>query len=122
MAIELSDRLVSKRCLSSTKRFGSIPKGTYIKLAPGDIARCPFWYSYSSQPGNDPDPRRHYLPDARLVLFFGRPIGAPPRRSWEKINKGHNLLDFMLQIGPRTRNLILGTGNPIQTEVYDSGI
>ncbi|MFZ1242436.1 MAG: phospholipase D-like domain-containing anti-phage protein [Anaerolineae bacterium] len=31
----------------------------------------------------------------------------------------NNLLDFMLQIGPRTRNLLLGTATPIQTAVSE---
>ena len=37
----------------------------------------------------------------------------------EKKQEPNNLLDFMLQIGPRTRNLLLGTATPIQTEVYE---
>ena len=31
----------------------------------------------------------------------------------------NNLLDFMLHIGPRTKNLLLGTATPIQTEVSE---
>ncbi len=31
----------------------------------------------------------------------------------------NNLLDFMLRIGPRTKNLLLGTATPIQTEVHE---
>ena len=31
----------------------------------------------------------------------------------------NNLLDFMLRIGPRTNNLLLGTATPFQTEVYE---
>ena len=31
----------------------------------------------------------------------------------------NNLLDFMLRIGPRTKNLLLGTATPIQTEVSE---
>lgn len=34
-------------------------------------------------------------------------------------DESNNLLDFMLRIGPRTRNLLLGTATPIQTEVYE---
>ena len=37
----------------------------------------------------------------------------------EKKTTPNNLLDFMLQIGQRTKNLILGTATPIQTEVYE---
>ena len=37
----------------------------------------------------------------------------------EKKDEPNNLLDFMLQIGPRTKNLLLGTATPIQTEVYE---
>jgi hypothetical protein len=31
----------------------------------------------------------------------------------------NNLLAFMLQIGPRTRNLLLGTATPVQTQVRE---
>ena len=37
----------------------------------------------------------------------------------EKKDEPNNLLDFMLHIGPRTKNLLLGTATPIQTEVYE---
>ena len=37
----------------------------------------------------------------------------------EHKDEPNNLLDFMLQIGPRTKNLLLGTATPIQTEVYE---
>ena len=37
----------------------------------------------------------------------------------EKKAEPNNLLDFMLQIGPRTKNLLLGTATPIQTEVSE---
>jgi hypothetical protein len=37
----------------------------------------------------------------------------------EKKEQPNNLLDFMLGIGPRTKNLLLGTATPIQTEVRE---
>src|SRR5207249_11031983 len=37
----------------------------------------------------------------------------------EKKAEPNNLLDFMLRIGPRTRNLLLATATPIQTEVSE---
>jgi len=37
----------------------------------------------------------------------------------EKKEQPNNLLDFMLHIGPRTKNLLLGTATPIQTEVRE---
>ncbi len=37
----------------------------------------------------------------------------------EKKMESNNLLDFMIRIGSRTRNLLLGTATPIQTEVYE---
>ena len=36
-----------------------------------------------------------------------------------KKDEPNNLLDFMLHIGPRTKNLLLGTATPIQTEVHE---
>lgn len=39
-------------------------------------------------------------------------LGRPP----EEMN---NLLDFMVNIGPRTKHMLLGTATPIQTEVYE---
>ena len=36
-----------------------------------------------------------------------------------KKGEPNNLLDFMLRIGPRTKNLLLGTATPIQTEVHE---
>ena len=37
----------------------------------------------------------------------------------EKKDEPNNLLEFMLRIGLRTKNLLLGTATPIQTEVYE---
>ena len=37
----------------------------------------------------------------------------------ERKEESNNLLDFMLRIGPRTRNLLLGTATPIQTDVSE---
>jgi hypothetical protein len=37
----------------------------------------------------------------------------------EHKDESNNLLDFMLRIGPRTRNLLLGTATPIQTNVQE---
>lgn len=37
----------------------------------------------------------------------------------DKKAEPNNLFDFMLQIGPKTKNLLLGTATPFQTEVYE---
>jgi superfamily II DNA or RNA helicase len=39
----------------------------------------------------------------------------------EKALQPNNLLAFMREIGKKTRNLILGTATPIQTDVRDCG-
>lgn len=39
--------------------------------------------------------------------------------AWGKKDEPNNLLDFMLKIGPRTKNLLLATATPIQTEVHE---
>ncbi len=45
---------------------------------------------------------------ARKKAILGRPA--------EEMN---NILDFMVNIGPKTRHMLLGTATPIQTEVYE---
>ncbi|MBI2353461.1 MAG: DEAD/DEAH box helicase family protein [Deltaproteobacteria bacterium] len=37
----------------------------------------------------------------------------------DKKDEPNNLFDFMLQIGTRTKNILLGTATPFQTEVYE---
>lgn len=65
---------------------------------------------------------RDYLLERRFgTVVLDEAHKAPSLRKGglgQKERGPNNLLDFMLQIGQRTKNLLLGTATPIQTEVY----
>ena len=122
--VELSDKLgVPSAVWLSNKKFWVDPKGHVIKTrGADDILRCPFHIAIVST-------GLLVQPTKERQLLLGRKYGTvildeahKARRSGglgQKSGQPNNLLDFMLKLGPKTRNLILGTATPIQTEVQE---
>ena len=122
--VELKDRLgIPSAVWLSGQKVWVDPYGHTIKTrGPEDITHCPFQVAIVST-----GLIVHESPEARLLL--GRKFGTvvldeahKARRSGGlglRKDEPNNLLDFMMRIGPRTRNLLLGTATPIQTEVSE---
>ncbi|HUZ94749.1 MAG TPA: phospholipase D-like domain-containing anti-phage protein [Edaphobacter sp.] len=122
--VEMMDKLgIPSAVWSSTKKEWIDPKGHIVKTrGPEDIKRCPFRIAIVSTGliVHDSEERRYLLEckygsvvldEAHKARRHG---GLGPKKE-----EPNNLLDFMLRIGPRTRNLLLGTATPIQTEVRE---
>jgi superfamily II DNA or RNA helicase len=122
--VELTDKLgIPSAVWSSTKKVWIDPKGHIIKTrGPEDVARCPFRIAIVSTGliFHDSEERQHLLERKFGTVVLDEAHRARRRGGLgEKRNEPNNLLDFMLQVGSRTKNLLLGTGTPIQTEVYE---
>jgi hypothetical protein len=120
--VELKDKLgIPSAVWSSTQKFWLDPHGHTIKTRGAeDIARCPFQIAIVSTG------LIFQASDERRILLerrFGTVILDEAHKARKRGGLGqareeaNNLLDFMLRMGPRTRNLLLGTATPIQTEV-----
>jgi len=122
--VELTDKLgVPSAVWSSTKKIWIDPKGHMIKTrGPEDIARCPFRIAIVSTGliFHDSEERKYLLERKYGTVILDEAHKARRRGGLgEKDNEPNNLLDFMVRIGPRTKNLLLGTATPIQTEVRE---
>jgi len=122
--VELKDKLgIPSAVWVSTKKVWMDPNGHTIKTRGAeDITRCPFRIAIVSTGliFHDSEERR-FLLERKLGTVVLDEAHKARRRGGLGENKDepNNLLDFMLNIGPRTKNLLLGTGTPIQTEVYE---
>jgi superfamily II DNA or RNA helicase len=122
--VELSDKLgIPSAVWSSTKKVWIDPDGHVIKTRGAeDIARCPFRIAIVSTGliFHESDEREQLL-GRRFGTVVLDEAHKARRRGGLGENNGepNNLLEFMIQIGPRTKNLLLGTATPIQTEVYE---
>jgi superfamily II DNA or RNA helicase len=122
--VELKDRLgIPSAVWLSARKVWQDHRGHVIKTRGAeDITRCPFRIAIVST-----GLIFHSSEERRLLLEkrFGTVIldeAHKARRSGglgQRRDEPNNLLDFMLRIGPRTRNLLLGTATPIQTEVRE---
>ena len=122
--VELTDRLgIPSAVWSSIKKEWIDPKGHRIKTRGAeDIARCPYRIAIVSTGliFHDSDERQHLLGRKYGTIVLDEAHRARRRGGLgQKKTEPNNLLDFMLQIGHRTQNLLLGTATPIQTEVYE---
>ncbi len=122
--VELSDKLgIPSAVWSSTKKVWTDPKGHVIKTRGAeDIARCPFRIAIVSTGliFHDSEERQHLLGRRYGMVVLDEAHKARRRGGLgEKKKEPNNLLDFMVRIGARTRNLLLGTATPIQTEVHE---
>ncbi|MGE0288460.1 MAG: phospholipase D-like domain-containing anti-phage protein [Bradyrhizobium sp.] len=122
--VEMMDKLgIPSAVWSSAKKEWIDPKGHIVKTrGPEDIKRCPFRIAIVSTGliVHDSEERRYLLEckygsvvldEAHKARRHG---GLGPKKE-----EPNNLLDFMLRIGLRTKNLLLGTATPIQTEVRE---
>lgn len=122
--VELLDKLgIPSAVWSSQKKVWIDPKGHLIKTrGPEDIARCPFRIAIVSTGliFHDSDERQHLLERKYGTVVLDEAHKARKRGGLgPRKDEPNNLLNFMLAIGSRTRNLLLGTATPIQTEVHE---
>ncbi len=122
--VELKDRLgIPSAVWSSTRKVWIDPHGHIIKTrGPEDVARCPFCIAIVSAGliFHDSEERQHLLDRKFGTVVLDEAHKARRRGGLgEKRDEPNNLLDFMQRIGPRTKNLLLGTATPIQTEVCE---
>lgn len=122
--VELADKLgIPSAVWSSTKKVWIDPKGHVIKTRGAeDIVRCPFHIAIVSTGliFHDSDERQHLLDRKFGTVVLDEAHKARRRGGLgQSKQQPNNLLDFMLRIGPRTKNLVLGTATPIQTEVQE---
>jgi superfamily II DNA/RNA helicase len=122
--VELKDKLgiPSAVWLSGRKEWVD-QQGHVIKTRGAeDIARCPFRIAIVSTGliVHDSEEKRHLLGQKFGTVILDEAHKARRRGGLgEKKGEPNNLLEFMLQIGLRTRHLLLGTATPIQTEVSE---
>ncbi len=122
--VELADKLgIPSAVWSSTKKVWIDPKGHIIQTrGPEDITRCPCRIAIVSTGliFHDSDERQYLLEHKIGTVVLDEAHKARRRGGLgDRKQEPNNLLDFMLKIGPRTKNVLLGTGTPIQTEVYE---
>lgn len=122
--VEMMDKLgIPSAVWSSTKKVWIDPKGHIIKTrGPEDIARCPFRIAIVSTGliFHDSDERQYLLERRYGTVILDEAHKARRRGGLgPKKDESNNLLDFMVRIGSRTKNLLLGTATPIQTEVHE---
>ena len=122
--VELKDKLgIPSVVWLSTKKVWMDHNGHTIKTrGPEDITRCPFRIAIVSTGliVQEADER-----DFLLERRFGTVVLDEAHKARRRGGLGeykaepNNLLDFMLRLGPRTKNLLLATATPIQTEVSE---
>jgi superfamily II DNA/RNA helicase len=122
--VELKDKLgIPSAVWLSNKKVWLDHQGHTIKTrGPEDIVRCPFRIAIVST-----GLIFHHSEEQRFLLErkFGTVVLDEAHRARRRGGLGdretepNNLLEFMLHIGSRTKNLLLGTATPIQTEVFE---
>jgi superfamily II DNA or RNA helicase len=122
--VELLDLLgIPSAVWSSTKKVWTDPQGHTIRTRGAeDIARSPFQIAIVSTGliVHGAEECRYLLQRKYGCVVLDEAHKARRRGGLGQKDRGpNNLLEFMLQIGPRTQNLLLGTATPIQTEVYE---
>ena len=122
--VELADKLgVPSAVWSSTKKLWLDHRGHEIRArGPEDITRCPSQIAIVSTGliFHDSEEREYLLKRRYGTVILDEAHRARRRGGLgRRENRPNNLLDFMLQVGDRTRHLLLGTATPIQTEVRE---
>jgi hypothetical protein len=119
--VELKDKLgIPSGVWSSNKKVWLDPNGHVIKTrGPEDVVRCPFQIGIVSTGliFQDTEERKQLLDRKFGTVILDEAHKARRRGSLDQ--RPNNLLDFMLRIGHRTKNLLLGTATPIQTAVNE---
>lgn len=122
--VELADKLgIPSAVWLSSKKVWLDHQGHIIKTRGAeDILNCPLRIAIVSTGliSQDTDEREYLLKRKYGTVVLDEAHKAR-RRGGLGAKKGepNNLLAFMLKIGDRTRNLLLGTATPIQTEVSE---
>jgi superfamily II DNA or RNA helicase len=122
--VELKDHLgIPSAVWSSAQKVWIDPHGHTIKTrGPEDVTRCPFRIAIvSTGLIFHHSAERAFLLERRFGTVVLDEAHKARRRGGlgEPPTEPNNLLDFMRRIGPRTKNLLLGTATPIQTEVQE---
>jgi superfamily II DNA or RNA helicase len=122
--VELYDKLgIPSAVWSSTKKLWIDAQGHEIRTRGAeDIARCPAQIAIVSTGliFHDSDERRYLLGRKFGTVVLDEAHKARRRGGLGgKRDEPNNLLDFMRAIGRKTKNLLLGTATPIQTEVRE---
>jgi superfamily II DNA or RNA helicase len=124
--VELKDRLgIPSAVWLSNRKMWVDDNGHIIKTnGPTDVVRCPYRIAIVST-------GLIFQESEERAALLGRRGGygtvvldeahKARRRGGlgDKKDQPNNLFEFMLQIGPKTKNLLLGTATPFQTEVYE---
>lgn len=122
--VELADKLgIPSAVWASNRKVWFDPKGHVIRTRGSeDIGHCPCRIAIVSTGliFHESD-ERQYLLDRRYGTIVLDEAHRARRRGGlgPQANEPNNLLDFMQKIAPRTKNLLLGTATPIQTEVHE---
>ena len=122
--VELADKLgIPSMVWSSTRKVWLDDRGHQIRTrGPEDIAHCPSQIAIVSTGliFHDSEEREYLLKRKYGMVILDEAHRARRRGGLgNRENEPNNLLDFMLNIGHRTRHLLLGTATPIQTEVRE---
>lgn len=122
--VELTDKLgIPSAVWSSTKKVWIDPKGHIIRTrGPEDITRCPTQIAIVSTGliFHESEEKEHLLKRRYGTVVLDEAHRARRRGGLgEHADSPNNLLRFMLEMGSRTRNLLLGTATPIQTDVRE---
>lgn len=122
--VELADKLgIPSAVWSSTKKLWIDPQGREVRTRGAeDVARCPAQIAIVSTGlvFHDSDECQHLLARRYGTVVLDEAHKARRRATPNgQMGEPNNLLDFMMKIGSRTKNLLLGTATPIQTEVYE---
>jgi superfamily II DNA or RNA helicase/DNA-binding Lrp family transcriptional regulator len=122
--VEMADKLgIPSAVWTSAQKTWLDPNGHLIKTRGAeDIARCPFRIAVVST-----GLIVHGSPEAQYLLerSYGTVVLDEAHKARQRGPLGHpegtpnNLLDFMLKVGYRTKNLLLATATPIQTDVRE---
>lgn len=122
--VELNDKLgIPSAVWHSTRKEWIDPNGHPIKTRGAeDVARCPYKIALVSTGliFQNTAEREHLLKRKYGTVILDEAHKARRKGGLgDQKDQPNNLLRFMLQIGHRTKNLLLGTATPIQTEVYE---
>lgn len=122
--VQLKDKLgIPSAVWHSNRKEWIDPNGHIIKTrGPEDIVRCPVKIALVSTGlifQNTPE-RDHLLKRKYGTVILDEAHKARRKGGLgDQKEQPNNLLRFMMEIGHRTKNLLLATATPIQTEVYE---
>ena len=122
--VELIDKLgIPSAVWSSTKKVWLDPRGHEVRTrGPEDVARCPTQIAIVSTGliFQDSEERQHLLTRKFGTVVLDEAHKARRRGGFgNQKDEPNNLLDFMFRIAARTKNVLLGTATPIQTEIHE---